>query len=142
MQLTLLNGYPDYIGKRFAFCGSGTGPKSYVQKASGGDPISVPRFQNYVDVIFPALSLSGTDVELPVERKQLAHSWTSVQLWAWSGTGDKRRHCHIHSLHRSGHWGRSSLGSLGSIRAAAVSNRATDSQPVLFALQHHCLRHY
>lgn len=58
MQLTLLKGYPDYIGKRFAWCGYGTGPTSYLQ--STGDPLAIPRFQNYVDSCFEGTSVSGT----------------------------------------------------------------------------------
>lgn len=49
MQVTLLKGYPDYIGKRFAWCGFGNGPSSYV---TGGDTITLPGFENYIDVIF------------------------------------------------------------------------------------------
>jgi hypothetical protein len=57
--ISLFKGYPDYIGKRLAFCGSYTGPKSY---ATGGDPIQLPGFQNYIDNIENSgcLSVSGT----------------------------------------------------------------------------------
>jgi hypothetical protein len=40
MQLTLLHGYPDLIGKRFAFVGYGTGPASYSRTT--GDAIALP----------------------------------------------------------------------------------------------------
>jgi hypothetical protein len=86
MQLTLLNGYPDLIGKRFAFCGSGTGPSSYVQKASGGDPLSVPRFQNYIDVAFPSLSLSGTYVVYPYPSAVQERATWSL-MWVTRSTG-------------------------------------------------------
>ena len=68
MQLTLLKGYPDYVGKRQIFCGNGVGPKSYVQVTAtgGGDPIVVPTFQGYIDAIFPALSISRTYIVYPV----------------------------------------------------------------------------
>ena len=69
MQLTLLKGYPDYVGKRQIFCGNGVGPKSYAVKTSspnaGGDVIVFPPFQNYIDVTFPAMSLSGTYIVYP-----------------------------------------------------------------------------
>lgn len=56
--LTLLKGYPDRIGKRFAFVGYANGPKSYIQ---GGDPATLPGFQNYIDFIDGGvLSVSGT----------------------------------------------------------------------------------
>lgn len=48
MQLQLLHGYPDYMGKRYAFVGFGNGPKSY---ATGGDPVTLPGFQQYIDLL-------------------------------------------------------------------------------------------
>src|SRR6266705_5487381 len=58
MQLTLLAGYPDRVGKRFVWVGYGKGPASY---ATGGDPIALPGFQNYIDAIESGgLSVSGT----------------------------------------------------------------------------------
>lgn len=57
MQLTLLKGYPDYIGKRFAFAGFGSGPASY---ATGGDPLALPIYQKYIDSVADTHSLSGT----------------------------------------------------------------------------------
>ena len=58
-QITLFKGYPDRIGKRFAFCGSYTGPASYT---TGGDPITLNQYQNYIDNIENSggLSVSGT----------------------------------------------------------------------------------
>ena len=62
--IALFKGYPDYIGKRLAFAGSYTGPKSYV---TGGDPIQLPGFQNYIDSIDGArASVSGTYVVTPI----------------------------------------------------------------------------
>lgn len=63
MQLTFLKGYPDYIGKRFAFVGFGIGPALYV---TGGDPITLPRYDNYLDFIAPAVSVSGTYYIYPI----------------------------------------------------------------------------
>ena len=60
MQLTLLHGYPDNIGRRAAFVGWGAGPASYVQAASGGDVVTVPRFQFYIDFLDGNLSVSKT----------------------------------------------------------------------------------
>ncbi len=72
MILTLLHGYPDYIGKRMAICGFGNGPSSYAVKTGsattaegGGDVVQFLRFQNYIDVLFPAMSLSGTYIVYP-----------------------------------------------------------------------------
>lgn len=58
-QITLYKGYPDRIGKRFSFAGTFVGPASYV---TGGDPITLPGFQNYIDSISSnaGLSVSGT----------------------------------------------------------------------------------
>lgn len=86
MQLTLLHGYPDRVGKRLIFCGSGVGPSSYVVKASGGDPISIPAFQNYADVIFPAMSLSGTYIVYPYPSAVGPRATWSLQ-WVTKSTG-------------------------------------------------------
>ncbi len=61
MNLTLLQGYPDYVGKRYIWAGYGTGPSSY---ATGGDSVSLPGFQNYIDSIDSSgiLTVSGTYV--------------------------------------------------------------------------------
>ena len=58
-QITLLKGYPDRIGKRFAFAGTYTGPTSYT---TGGDPVSLPTYNTYIDNIENSggLSTSGT----------------------------------------------------------------------------------
>jgi hypothetical protein len=58
MILTLLQGYPDRIGRRFAFVGYGTGPTSYSQTTS--DPVTIQGFQNQIDVIHGGQSVSGT----------------------------------------------------------------------------------
>lgn len=57
MQLTLLKGYPDYVGKRFVFAGSGVGPAAY---ATGGDSLVFPAYEKYIDSIADTHSLSGT----------------------------------------------------------------------------------
>lgn len=60
MQLTLLKGYPDFIGLRQAFTGYGNGPTSYV---AGGDLISLPVYGSYIDDVFgPFYSASGNYV--------------------------------------------------------------------------------
>jgi len=59
MQVTLLKGYPDRVGKRFVWAGFGTGPSSY---ATGGDSVDLGLFQNYIDSIDSSgiLTVSGT----------------------------------------------------------------------------------
>lgn len=86
MQVTLLHGYPDYIGKRLAICGYGTGPKSYVQLASGGDVVQFPRFQNYVDILFPAMSKSGTYIAYPFPTMVGARAVWALK-WVTASTG-------------------------------------------------------
>lgn len=68
MQLNLLHGYPDVIGKRFAFVGNGAGPSSYVQvtTADGGDPLTLPGFQNYIDWAGVGVSVSRTYIAYPI----------------------------------------------------------------------------
>jgi len=70
MQLTLLRGYPDFVGKRATFVGWGNGPASYVQMtaatapaaATGGDPVSIGRPNYYIDSLDGggACTVSGT----------------------------------------------------------------------------------
>lgn len=64
MRLTLLQGYPDLIGRRQAFTGYGNGPVSYV---SGGDPIILPGYETYIDEVFgPVFSASGNYLGYPI----------------------------------------------------------------------------
>ena len=81
MQLTFLHGYPDYIGKRFAIVGYGNGPASY---AITGDPVYLPRYDNYVDVLFSVLSVSGNyDVKFQPSNFGARATWSA--LWFYSG---------------------------------------------------------
>jgi hypothetical protein len=57
VDVTLNQGYPDKVGRRYIFCGSSAGPTSYT---TGGETLNIGQFNNYVDVVFPALSVSGT----------------------------------------------------------------------------------
>lgn len=58
MILEFLNGYPDYVGYRQLFAGSGTGPASYV---TGGDSVTLENNRRFIDVLFGGnLTLSGT----------------------------------------------------------------------------------
>lgn len=86
MQLTLLHGYPDYIGKRQAICGYGSGPKSYTQAASGGDVVSLPLYQQYADILFPALSVSGTYIVYPFPKATGARQTWALK-WVTASTG-------------------------------------------------------
>jgi hypothetical protein len=58
MNLNLFKGYPDRIGKRYAFAGQGIGPKSYNQTTK--DPVAINAFQNYIDVLHGGITVSGT----------------------------------------------------------------------------------
>jgi hypothetical protein len=95
MKLTLFKGYPDYVGKRQIFTGTGAGPSSYTQKTGsgtaaspngGGDVIVYPPFQNYIDNVFPAMSLSGTYLvyAYPV---QLGQRQVWALKWVTASTG-------------------------------------------------------
>jgi len=60
MNITLLHGYPDRVGKRFRWCGNGNGPASYVGGTTPGDQIILPVFQAYIDSVNgDQLSVSG-----------------------------------------------------------------------------------
>ncbi len=58
MILSLYKGYPDYIGRRQAWAGSGVGPASYSQTT--GDVLQLTGFQQYVDSVNGSMSVSGT----------------------------------------------------------------------------------
>jgi hypothetical protein len=68
MQLTLLKGYPDFVGKRATFVGYGSGPASYTQftaatapaVGTGGDPVALPLPNYYIDTLGSATTVSGT----------------------------------------------------------------------------------
>lgn len=49
MQVTFLKGYPDLIGRRQAFAGSGAGPASYSQTT--GDVLASPGYDKYYDCV-------------------------------------------------------------------------------------------
>jgi hypothetical protein len=75
MQLTLLKGYPDFVGKRATFVGFGNGPASYTQfvpavapaVGTGGDPVTVPLPNYYIDAIDGSgATASGTYYFRPV----------------------------------------------------------------------------
>lgn len=57
MELTLLSGYPDFVGRRQLWCGYGHGPEDYDRDDK--DPIHVPPFSFFIDAVIPALSSSG-----------------------------------------------------------------------------------
>ena len=64
MNITLLKGYPDFIGKRAAWAGFGSGPSSY---ATGGDPIALPLANYYIDTIFSSVyTVSGNYQVIPI----------------------------------------------------------------------------
>jgi hypothetical protein len=83
MQLTFLQGYPDYIGKRLAICGYGTGPALYV---TGGDSVVMPRYNNYIDCLFPALTVSGTYYVWPI-LASVGNRPTYKLKWVVASTG-------------------------------------------------------
>lgn len=59
MQLTLLKGYPDFVGKRATFVGWENGPVSYSQTT--GDIVTLPLPNYYIDAILGGVNtVSGT----------------------------------------------------------------------------------
>lgn len=82
MNITFLKGYPDYIGKRFAWAGFGTGPASY--NPAVGDPVLFPRYDNYVDAIPSCMSVSG-NYELKFVPSAAGARATWNAYWYYSG---------------------------------------------------------
>lgn len=64
MTITPYHGYPDRIGKRFAFAGSGIGPASYSQTTL--DPVTLSGFQTQIDVLHRARTVSGLYDVVPI----------------------------------------------------------------------------
>jgi|SRR5580765_456885 len=66
MQLKMLEGYPDAIGRRKVIVGNGVGPTSYSGGVTGGDAITGLPFQWYTDIILgPVVSVSGNFIAIP-----------------------------------------------------------------------------
>jgi hypothetical protein len=85
MYLTLLHGYPDFIGLRFAWTGYGNGPASY---ATAGDPVALPTPLTYIDSIFgQALTVSGTYNVIPLISSVGARpTWKLIWKYATAGS--------------------------------------------------------
>lgn len=61
MQITLFHGYPDRVGRRALWSGTGNGPKSYVGGNTPTDQILVGPYQFYIDSVTEvSISVSGT----------------------------------------------------------------------------------
>ena len=58
MQVTLLKGYPDMVGRRRIFAGYGNGPAT--TSSTVGDPIIIPGYETYIDIAWGGRSVSGT----------------------------------------------------------------------------------
>ena len=82
-MFNLQHGYPDLVGKREIFCGDYTGPASYVQP---GDPITTGKFQNYIDILFPAYTTDGLYQLIPISSG-LGPRQTWVYKWIVISTG-------------------------------------------------------
>jgi hypothetical protein len=85
MVISLFKGYPDRMGKRFAFAGSGVGPTSY--DATGKDPVSVPVFNTYIDVLHGGTTVSGTYILRAVPSLGgVRATWKLIWVTASTGT--------------------------------------------------------
>ena len=85
MILTMVNGYPDFIGYRQSFCGSGAGPASYSQTT--GDPLTLSNNRRFIDDVASGwkLSLSGNYYVRPwVQVAGERQAWTL--LWYVTAT--------------------------------------------------------
>lgn len=93
MQLTLLHGYPDMIGRRRVIAASATGPTSYTQFAAGppvtgGDSIQGLPFQFYIDdMLGAALSTDGTTMAIFQPLGTGARQTWIVRYFAFTSSG-------------------------------------------------------
>src|SRR5271156_3044572 len=85
MQIAFLKGYPDIVGKRRTFAGTGTGPVSYL---AAGDPLIIPKYETYIDAVFGGTSVSGTYFVTagPVGAAGSRQAWAIY--WKVSSTGE------------------------------------------------------
>lgn len=83
MQLTLLKGYPDLIGRRQAFCGTGTGPAIY--NATTGDPVIVPGYERYIDIVLE-VPQDPTGTYYAVARPSLAGARATWSLFYYNAS--------------------------------------------------------
>ena len=61
MTITLFHGYPDRVGKRSMWAGTGNGPASYVGGNAPTDQLVINMFQFYIDSVTEvSISVSGT----------------------------------------------------------------------------------
>ncbi len=85
MVITLFKGYPDRIGKRFAFAGVGAGPSSY--NSTTKDVVSPFAFNTYIDSLHGATSVSGTYIVRAIPSVGgVRATWKLVWVTASSGT--------------------------------------------------------
>lgn len=58
MQIKMYPDWPNLLGRKQAFVGTGSGPASYV---AGGDPVTLAGYNSYLDyLISGSVSVSGT----------------------------------------------------------------------------------
>jgi hypothetical protein len=92
MQLTMLNTpgsiaglYPDFVGKRSIFVGTGTGPASY--NATTGDPVTLSVNPFYIDVLFGGvMDTSGVYIAIAKPAASgVRQSWALFYIVASTG---------------------------------------------------------
>jgi len=77
--------YPDFVGRRQIFAGSGTGPALYV---TGGDPVTLSNPRLYIDIILSggALTTDGTYYVLPIASAAGPRATWKLKWYAVNGT--------------------------------------------------------
>jgi hypothetical protein len=64
VNVTLNQGYPDYVGRRYLWAGYANGPTSYT---TGGETLNIGQFQGYIDSVDGGgYSVSGTYYLRPI----------------------------------------------------------------------------
>lgn len=85
MQIKLFPDWPNLVGRKQAFVGSGTGPASYV---SGGDPVTLTGYATYIDAISGnSVSVSNNYVlQFQPSIAGLRATWKAKWLYAIGNT--------------------------------------------------------
>jgi hypothetical protein len=85
MVLTLLQGYPDFVGKRQIFAGSGTGPVLY--NATTGDVLTLSNPRLYIDAVFGGIQTVGGTYILYPRISAVGERQTWSLHWYVAATG-------------------------------------------------------
>ena len=84
MQLTMFKGYPDLVGRRQTFCGSGAGPAVY--NSTTGDVLLIPGYERYIDCVLE-IPLDPTGTYYGVAKPSVAGARATWAIFYYTAAG-------------------------------------------------------